>query len=197
MEKTLPRGIDIETYEKAKSIIVSGFENNATPDDIKSAMFGQGIKFSDLVRLYKAITVNENLVLSDKEINEKVDAVLENELDISNSTTNEDLTYEAIEPALTSALEVKGSTAKRVAVRCARYLAEYDLVMPKKPKTSKTRTGKVNKTILDVFAANKEATKEEFTTAIEAVTSEKNAKIVSGKYRFFFCLANGIGSDKV
>lgn len=194
---TLPKGIDQETYDKAKEIIVSGFKAKQDENAIKSAMFSNGIAFSDLVRLYKAITIGEGLVRSPKEIKADIEKAIK-DADVVGSlgphAKNEDLTYEQFEKVISDTVEaVSGATEKKVVSAIRTALAEEDFEMPKKPKKAKgaRSAGKINSAICDFFAENKEGTADEFKTAIEAVTTEKSAKKWCRMYKMFSALANG------
>ncbi len=189
-EATLPKGIDQEVYDEAKAIIVSGFEANQDEDAIKGAMFNKGISFSNLVRLFKSITVSEGLVRSAKKIKADIQEAVSTDFDTSDLTADT-LTWEVIEPVLKGILEnVKGSTDKKVLNVMKAVLADADLIMPKKPKVKKGRTaGKINVAIAKFFAENAEATLEEFTTMIIDVTTEKSAKKWCRMYPLFSALA--------
>jgi len=190
----LPKGIDQETYDVAKNIIISGFKANQDENTIKSAMFGEGIKFSDLVRLYKAITIGEGLIRSPKEIKADIEKqVAETEIVESLEDREDDLSYDELEDDIKRIVaEVEGATEKKVIAAFRNVLAEHDFDMPKKPKKPKgQKAGKINIAICDAFAENPELTASEFETMIAAVTTEKSVKKWCRMYKLFSALANG------
>jgi hypothetical protein len=194
VETKLPKGIDQETYDNAKAIIVSGFKANQTENDIKSAMFSQGIAFSDLVRLYKSISIGEGLVKSPKEISQGIADAVGGAMVLEDGVTNEDLTYDIFAPVIAKVLaNVVGATEKKVVARIKNVLADMDLEMPKKLKAAKgARAGsKINKAIACLFETNVEATAEEFKVAMEAVTTEKSVKKWCRMFPLFSAIAQG------
>lgn len=191
----LPKGVSQETYDNAKDIIVSGFEANQDENAIKSAMFGAGIVFSDLVRLYKSIIIAEGFVRSPKEIKADIAVAVESNLELEDGVTNEDLTFDSFVPVIDAIMTaVQGATEKKIIACLRTVLAEDDLEMPKKPKAAKGagRAGsKINKAIADLFAENSEATADEFKVAMEGVTTEKSVKKWCRMYPLFSTLATG------
>jgi hypothetical protein len=199
----LPAGIDQETYDKAKEIIVSGFKAKQDENAIKSAMFQNGIVFSDLVRLYKAISIGEGLVLSPKEIKAQIEkAVIDADVvgGLGENIKNEDIEYENFVPFIEKTLKsIKGATEKKVVSAIRKALNEEDLEMPKKPKKGKggsRAAGKINTAIVNLFAENKDATAEDFKVAMEAVTTEKSVKKWCRMYKLFASLATGKNAEE-
>ena len=195
---TTPKGISEEHYNLAKKIIESGFAANQDENAIKSAMFEKGILFSDLVRLYKNLTIELGLIRSSKEINEEIDEMLPELLE-EMDLVDDSLTYDDFMPAIDQVCEeVDGANEKRVVGRIRAYLADQDLSMPKKPKARKgdgggeRAPGKVNKAIADYFKDNDEPTLEGFKVAMNAVTTEKSTK----KWCRMFKTFEAISSNK-
>lgn len=183
----LPKGVDQETYDKAKNIIVSGFENDAEPDVIKTAMFSEGIPFSQLVRLFKAITINEKLVRDPKEIRAEIGAAIA-EYDFDVNTTWDDI--EKIVEAIKE--KVKGATEKKITSHIKNVMEEKDLEYPRKPRAKKGgRSGgsKISAAILKYFQENEEPTKEGFAEAMGEITTEKSLKKWVRMYDLFSGLA--------
>lgn len=188
-DKALPKGISQEVYDNAKFIINSGFENGADPDKIKSALFEAGVKFSQLVRLYRAITINEGLVRAPADIR----------TDIVKALKKADPNYDGVEKF--SDLEVyiadcvktiKGASEKMVINIIRRTMEVMDLEMPKKPKTKKGKSGsKINSAILAFFSEKVDATKDEFVAMVKELTTEKSLKKYVRQYEFFSALRNG------
>ncbi len=189
-EKTLPKGITQEEFDKAKTIIVSGFEANQEPDVIKTAMFSDGIPFSNLMRLYKAVTVSEGLVISSTKIREGIVEELEE------YKFTEDMDYDAIDEIIAAVVEaVSGATPKKVTAQIKNVMESQDLEMPRKPRKKKgKRTSKINAALIDLFAENTEATVEEFQAKLEEVTTEKSAKKWMRLYKTMSAIANGLDS---
>lgn len=189
-KSNLPKGIEQEEYDKAKAVIVSGFKSKADADTIKTAMFEQGIPFSNLLRLYKAITINEGLVISPKAIKAGLEEFLAN-VDFTQVTE-----YDHVQQIVDKALEtVEGATEKRTVSAIRKLMAGLDLECPKKPRKSDggggARVSKINTAIVDFFKGNPAGTVEEFTAMIGGVTTEKSAKKWIRMFKMFSALANG------
>jgi hypothetical protein len=196
-KKKTVKGIDEAMYETAKAIIVSGFKNNASEDDIKSAMFEAKVPFSALMRLYKAITINEGLIVSSKVAVANIDKYLKANFKITKKTA--DMKHEDFQVVIDNVIaNVVGANDKRVCSVLKKRLAEKDIALPKKPKAKKGKSGKASKiqnAILDHFKAKKESTLEEFTAMITEIAAEKSVKKYVSLYKVYSALANGRGSD--
>jgi len=194
-ENTLPKGITQDEYDRAKAIIISGFKAKQDGDTVKTAMFEQGIPFSNLLRLYKAITVAENLVISPKEIKTGIEDCLKN---VKFKTLK---TWDTVAPLVEYIMgQVEGATEKKIMAALRSKMAELELECPKKPAKAKgeggVRTSKINTAIVDLFAGNKKATIEQFSEALEKVTTEKSIKKWTRLYKTFFAIANGLTAKK-
>ena len=185
---TLPRGISQEEYDKAKSIIVDGFANNAEPDQIKGALFENGIPFSKMVRLYKLVTTTERLVIPAKEVKETIEAwFTENTPDLE-ALAGSYSTVDQLQKFLLS--EIEGATP-RVTMGCIRsYLEDNGYAMPDKPK-GMGRTSAVAKTIVNAFAENTELSFDEYKAILEPICTEKSINRWLGLYKSFSCIAAG------
>jgi len=173
-EQTLPKGIKQEEYDKAKVIIVSGYEAKQDADAIKTAMFENGIPFSNLLRLFKAITIAEKLVVAPKEIKDGIEGYLKKvKFKTLKNWTN-------VEPLIKHIMDqVKGATEKKIMAALRTKMTELELECPKKPKKAKgdgPRVSKINTAIVDLFAGNKEASADDFAEALGEVTTEKSLK---------------------
>jgi hypothetical protein len=190
----LPKGIEPEVYEKAKAVILSGFKANKDENAIKTALVAQGIGFSDIVRVYKHVTINEGLVRSPKEIKADIAKVVEKGLKIKKGATSDDLTYDQFLPLIEEAMKVEGATERMVTAAIASKLGDMDLAMPTKPKAKKgtgAAAGKINTAIVDAFAKKKDLTQDEFTKVMAGVTTEKSLKKWVRMYKLFSALAKG------
>lgn len=194
--KTIPKGISEENYNAAKEIIVSGFQADQDADAIKTAMFSNGIPFSQLVRLFKHITIAEGLVRDPKEIRKEI-AEAVNEYDFTAETT-----WEGIEEVVNEIKEkVKGATEKKITSQIRNVMEDDDLQYPKKPRSKKGgagRTSKVNAAIVDYFNDNDQEaySAEGFTAALAEVTTEKSVKKWARLYKTFAAVANGLDSKE-
>lgn len=193
-KSTLPKGVDQKLYDTASEIILSGFENKQEPDVIKSAMFGEGIPFSKLSRIWSAVTKENDLVRSAADIT----------LDITDEVNDADLQFDedfdTISELIDNILkEVVGSTKSRVKSIIKTQFVENEKEFPRKSSTKRGRMGNLNKTMANVFAANKEATQEDLFNALKEVTkTEKNALDYSKSYyKLLYAVANGFTALEV
>lgn len=196
---SLPKGITQEQYDEAKGIVLAGYENKDSADVIKTTMFTAGIPFSNLVRLFKAISINEGLVVAPAIINKGIEEVLSDLGDRVILDENGVMAYEELESLAKHTVEnVSGCTIKKAMKALRTRLAELDIDAPKKPKkagASKGAAGKVNIAIVDFFAANAAGTAEEFSAAMSKVTTEKSLKKWNRMYKLFSALAQGKDSE--
>lgn len=174
------KGVSIDHYILAKHVIVSGFKNNIDENAIKAEMFKQGVQFSDIVKLFRTITISEGLKIDPKKVKAEIDEVIEDNLDIANNTTNKDITYEMFEPIIALVKEeVEGVTNSMIIGRLKAFLAEYDLELPKPPKKRKqTFDQKMKQSIVNFFKKSDVATKENYDAMIEEVCNGKSEKII-------------------
>lgn len=187
-EFKLPRGIKQEEYDLASSIIVDGFANGADPDQIKGAMFEQGIPFSKMVRLYKLVTTTERLVIPAKEVREGIVAWFEeNPPDLEALAAS----YSTVDQLAKHLMgEIEGATP-RITFGCIKtYLEDNEYSYPKKPK-GLGRTSKVAKMIVNAFAENTEITLDEYKAILEPVTTDKSINRWLGLYKAFSLIAAG------
>ncbi len=194
-EVMLPKGVDQETYDKAKALIIEGFENEQEPDAIKSVLFGSGIAFSKLQNIYKAVTVNESLVFSAEELNSKLDALI----------TGQDFSFKEDYPTMEGIMEsfikeVKGLTRMRVTKRIRAFFASNDQKFPRKTAPSRGRMGKVNRCVIDYFAKTEaeELSVAGLTDALmkKDFDEDKATAYAKQHYRVAFALASGLTANK-
>ena len=185
-EFKLPRGISQEEYDTAKSIIVDGFANEADPDQIKGAMFENGIAFSKLVRLYTLITTEERLVIPPGEVRDNLKEWFnENTPDLENLASSFSV-VDQLAKFLTK--EVEGCTLRNAMTAIKNYMEENGYDVPKKPK-GMGRTSAVAKTIVNGFAANPAMTFEEYKEMLTPLTTEKSINRWLGLYKVFSLIA--------
>lgn len=188
---SLPIGVSAADYELAKGIVKSGFEHNQSADAIKEAMFGQSIPFSQLTKIYNAVTKELGLVVDSKEVTAHIKAGIE-----AREFTFEETYVQLYQFAKDLTDAVKGATESRVMSLIKSHFTENEKVMPAKPK--KRRMGLVSKVVIDVFAANKEASEEDVKNALTTVVkTEANAESYAKHYhRMMYAAANGLTSTQ-
>ena len=185
-EFKLPRGISQEEYDTAKAIIVNGFANNADPDQIKGAMFENGIAFSKLVRLYTLITTTERLVIPAKEVRDSLtEWFTTNPPDVA-SLASSFSTVDQLARFLVG--EIEGVTPRGAFTAIRKYMEENGAEFPKKP-AGMGRTSAVAKTVVNAFAANTELTFEEYKAILAPITTEKSINRWLGLYKSFSLIA--------
>lgn len=193
-EQTLPKGIKQEEYDKAQAIIISGYKAKQDADTIKTAMFENGIPFSSLLRLFKAITIAKKLVISPKEIKDGIGNYLKN---VKFKTLKD---WTNVEPLIKHIMgQVEGATEKKIMAALRTKMSELELECPKKPKKKKgdgPRTSKINVAIVNLFAGNKDASAEDFAKALKEVTTEKSLKKWGRLYKTFSTIAQGLTAEQ-
>lgn len=189
----LPSGIDQDTYDKVKHIIVSGFKADQTPDAIKSAIFATGVPFSKLSVLYSLITKSEKLVVDPKIVIAAVRTALDN-VDVTYEETYAEL--EAL--AATIAEPIQGCQPAKVLYVLKGIFKENEAEFPRKPATARGRMGIINKTIVNVFKKTPKATQAELYTALKEVTKTlKNADDYAKQYhKMAYALSNSLSANE-
>jgi hypothetical protein len=194
----LPKGVDQETYDKVRGIILSGFKAKQSPDAIKSAIFAEGVPFSKLSVLYSMITKAEKLVADPKEIAAGVDAGIK-AMKIKFGG-KKPIEYGDLAPGIANIVEtVKGATESRVITALKKLFEENETPFPRKPAPTRGRMGIVAKTVINVFKKNSKASEAELKEALVKVTkTEKNADDYSKQYhKMGYALANGLSANEV
>lgn len=187
-------GIKEEMYNQVKAIILSGFKANQTPDAIKSAIFKTGVPFSKLSKLYTIITREEKLVEDPKVVADS----LKKELATVKLTLKE--TYgELSDIADKISLKVKGASSSKIISIFKNMFKEKEVEFPRRPAPTRGKMGVINKTLIDVFKANKKATEKDCENALVKVTkTAKNANDYAKQYhKMCYALANGLSSLEV
>ena len=196
VKSDLPAGVDKAMYDKVKAIIVSGFKAEQTPDAIKSAIFGAGIPFSKLSKLYALITKSEGLVVDPKEIVAEIMKVLPAAL--AKLTLEE--TYDQLSAVADKvAAQVKGANSAKVMSLLKSHYKDEEVEFPRKPPAARGRLGIVNKTLIDVFKKNPKATEKELETALAKITkTPKNANDYAKQFhKMCYALANQLSTLEV
>jgi hypothetical protein len=193
-KKALPKGVDQKTIDMAMDVVKSGYKANQDPDAIKSALFGKGITFSKLARVFNYCAVELGLEVDPKTLKERIETA------VKNVKFKYDEPYENLmNTAEKMAEEIKGATAARFMTLFKKKFAEAKKEFPRKTAPARGRMGVVNKTVIDVFAANKTASEKDLFEALKKVTkTEKNAADYTRQYyKMAYALANGLTALKV
>ena len=192
-------GLSEEEVAKATALIKSGFDNEASPDEIKSKLFEQGIAFSNIARVYRLVTVHEDLVVDPAvvkaEVMEKLNAIKKPAEAVA--------TIEMVDKLVESLCNnVKGAKPGKVMGLIRSWAKGQEIELPKKPAGGgggKKGLGKLKTRYIDMFAGNKNLTREEFQAGLaDAVKTEKNAKDYTDlMYDVLRAVANGMTSDQI
>lgn len=182
---------------EAEKIIRSGFENGASEDDMKMAMFSAKIPFSQLNTLFKNTAIELGFIRDPKvvtaEINEQV-----KESDWEALTTWEQVRacVQQIED------EVKGSNYKRIMTIVRPFCKEQGIELPKEVKAGPTgtRTNAFMVAAVNYFNGVEAPTKEGmFTATVETIPStakDKEDKCRKNIDKFFpvmWAIKNAVG----
>ncbi|MES0340705.1 MAG: hypothetical protein ABUK08_00155 [Candidatus Humimicrobiaceae bacterium] len=189
---SVPVGVKAEDYDKAKSIIVSGFEHSQDGDAIKQAMFTKDIPFSQLSKIFNSVSKELGYAVDSKEVTEQIKA------GITGREFNFTETYvELYQYAGELVKNIKGATESRIMSLIKIHFGENEKTMPDKPK--KRRMGSVSKVVIDVFASNKKATEEDVKNALMTVVkTEVNAQGYAKHYhRMMYAAANNMNSTQI
>jgi hypothetical protein len=189
---SLPVGVSAVDYEKAKVIIVSGFEHNQTSDMIKQAMFGENVPYSQLSKIYNSVAKEQGFAVDSKAVTELIKTSI-----LAKEFTFKETYIELYQFASEVVKTVKGANESRVLSLVKTHFAENEKTMPSKPK--KRRMGSVSKVIIDVFASNKESSEEDVKNALMTVCkTEENAEGYAKHYhRMMYAASNGMNSTQI
>src|SRR6056297_430312 len=69
----LPKGVDQKTMDMAMKVVESGYKANQEPDAIKSALFGKGITFSKLARIFNYASIQLGYEVDPKTVKQKTE----------------------------------------------------------------------------------------------------------------------------
>jgi len=174
----LPKGVTQEQYDDAVDIIVEGFAENADADDMLSEIFDLGMKFKNVQKLYSLITKEKGLVIDPKVIGAAITEALDNV-----KFTFKETYGQVFDIADDIADEINGATPAKVMAKMKVKFKEQEVEFPRKPAPTRGKLGIINKTIIDVFKQNAEATEEDIKNALTAVVkTPKNAEDYAKQY---------------
>ena len=183
------KGVSKEIQDKAMAIVKAGVKAKRDGDDIRGEIFQLGINFGKVNKLYKAVMKTLGYVVDVPAIKKEIDER------IKKTSFTYDESWDQLKSFSDAVCDdVAGATEPRVfsQLRLAFKVAGKDF--PKKTATPKARMGAVNKTLVDVFAANKGATKAEVEAALTDV-SKNAANYTKSLYALCFALSNGMTSE--
>ena len=193
----VPKGVTEAELEAGHRIITSAFANGEVDGDvIKAAMFENDIPFSKLNKIYKYVTVSENLVVDPAVIKDGIQA----EINSSEWSVGFDEWFAVDTAAKEITSKVNGATHSKVISMLRSHFTQNEMTFPKKqsaPKVKTGRVGKINRVYVSVFAADSKASKETLIEALKAVTkTEKNASDYgSSMHLTLYAVANGLSVE--
>ena len=188
MEKN---NINREIYKKAEKIIISGYKEKISQDEIKASLVSLGIPFSSINPLYRCIVYDRRLVKNPVEITEEVCTELDTvELDFAE-------TFETLQRLAEEISEkVGGASVVKVLRSIRSVFEEKGKSFPRKTSVVRGRIGNIGQTIINNFHENSEVTEKELLIELEKVT--KNArKYLKANYKMLYALANNMSVKEV
>ena len=177
----------------AEKIIRSGFENGASEDDIKMAMFSEKIPFSKLNTLYKTLAISLGFIVDPK----VVTAAINTQVAESDWSVME--TWEQVKASVDQIQEeVKGSTYMRIMQLVKPFCAKQGITLPVEEKATagtRSRVGAVSVAAVDYFNGTTEPTKAGmFEVILPHVKAAKNARENTNLYfNTMWAVKNNIG----
>ncbi len=188
------KGVSQELYDTARNIIISGFKNKASADVIKTTLIKEGgVPFNRLPKLYSVITQAEGLVVNIQDLKASIKDVV-----VKVPWTFKE-TYEAILEVVGHIVEsVKDADKSRCISVIKTHFKENEKEFPRRPATTRGRMGGINKTLINVFAENKEASEKDIREALKGVVkTDKNAADYAKQYhKLLYAVANGLTANK-
>jgi len=183
-------GVSDKQLQTCEKVIVDGFASNKTPADIKDALFGTGIGYSAVAKVYKQITELKNLVVSNKSIKEKfVELTKDEGFEFTDWPSLEGFVRDLVK-------QIPGSTDKRIFSLIKEHCLANEINAPIKPPKAKKSGGgsKLKSTYVSAFAGNPTLTKNEFRKQLEAVTKTgKNAyDYANSMYETLYMVCNKV-----
>lgn len=162
----LPKGVDQKTMDMAMKIVESGYKANQEPDAIKSALFGKGITFSKLARIFNYASIQLGYEVDPKTVKQKTEDAMKNFKPKYTETFSE---LQSIAEKM--AESIKGATSAKFISLFKKDYAEKEKEFPRKPATTRKRIGYINTTLIEMFNKNPKTTVEQL-----AVEFEKKAR---------------------
>jgi len=145
-----------DDYNKAYKIIISGFEEELSKDEILANLYESGIRFSDVMKFYKKITRENKLVRDTKTIKENIIEFLDTNKNmasiIENLAENEYITsisYNEVLPIITEVLKNIKDSTERLIISVLKK--ELDVNIGRKPKGTSFLKRNINKVVVEFF----------------------------------------------
>jgi hypothetical protein len=196
-----PKGTSTKELKNAERIILKGFKDKKNENDIKTDLALSGLNFSKIILLYKFVTIEHDLVKSPREIkNEIIEIINESDIipTVAKKMENEeadDLDYYFFEPTIQHIKDsVAFSTEKKIIAIFKEFLNNIDFTFPAKPR--KKRINKVEKAIANYFCSTDEHNIDDFTEALEEVTTENVVKRWVKLFKLLTSVANGLTAEQ-
>lgn len=157
----------------ANQVIESGHLEGKGEDDVKMEMFAQGVPFSKLNSLYKAVSIELGHLVDPKLVTEGLNELIK---DIPWDTYEE---WEEVESAVSALVDaVDGATSGRALSLIRTYCRNEEVSLPRKPKASSTgsggRTSKLANAVVDLVISTENPTKQDAYDVVFPLTSGKN-----------------------
>ena len=187
----LVKGINADLEAKATEIVIAGVQAGKPADEIKQAVFGLGVPFSKLGRLFNAILKKEGLSVDTKALNATIgDLIKQSEFTFEETLAElKDFADKVVE-------NVPNATQTRVMAQLRSYWKLNETQFPRKAAPVRGRIGAINKVVIDTFKANMATSMAELETALEPAT--KNAAgYAKSLYPLAYALANGLSALEV
>lgn len=163
-----------EMQALATQIITQAFNENASEDDTKQAMFSQGIPFSKLNPLYKSLSIALGFITDPKEVTAGIKA---NMVNCQWDACQEHSHVEAFVKQLMET--VPGATNMRVMQLVKPYVKSLGITLPEPPtaaKGTRNSVGAVASAAVEYFNSTEAPTKDGMFNAIRPhVAAHKNA----------------------
>lgn len=196
-----PKGTSTKELKNAERIILKGFKDKKNENDIKTDLALSGLNFSKIILLYKFVTIEHDLVKSPREIKNEIIEII-NESDIIPTVVEkmedpeaDDLDYYFFEPTIQHIKDsVAFSTEKKIISILKELLSNIDFAFPAKPR--KKRINKVEKAIANYFYSTNEPNIDDFTEALEEVTTENVVKRWVKLFKLLTSVANGLTAEQ-
>lgn len=190
-EVELVKGIDLDVQKKATKLVVAGSADGKSEDEMKQAIFGLGVPFSKLSRLYNAVLKAEGLAVDVAAVKKEIDGLIE-KTKFSYAESFGDL----VRFADTVVENVKNATAPRVMGQLKAAWKLNETEFPRKPAPVRGRIGAVNKVLIDTFKANPKTSKAELSAALASATKNPD-QYANSFHTMCYALANGLTALEV
>lgn len=187
----LVKGINAELEAKATEVAIAGAQAGKPADEIKQAIFGLGVPFSKLGRLFNAIMKKEGLSVDVKALNATIGDLIK-----QSDFTFEETLVELKEFADKVVENVPNAFQTRVLAQLRSYWKLNETQFPRKAAPVRGRIGAINKIVIDTFKSNSLTTVAELEVALSDAT--KNAAgYAKSLHTMAYALANGLSALEV